>query len=162
MIYRKAPLQTPRLLLRIVAGAGAGVLLGTTACGSGDSGPQVHGVVPMTSSGSTVGGGLTGSLIMPDDAGSDAQEAVVVTGLSPAPPSDAGEEAAVVGGGVSPCHPCGAVVLPHDSGTEASDLHGVVPFNDGGFLGIVVMPGGGIQPAPDDAGQMMTGLVTDQ
>jgi len=146
MIYRKAPLQPPRLLLRIVAGAGAGVLLGTTACGSNETGHQVNGVVAM-----------------PDDAGSDAQEAVVVTGLSPAPPSDAGEDAsAVVGGGVSPCHPCGSVVLPQDSGTDASDLHGVVPFNDGGFLGVVIMPGGGIQPAPDDAGQMMTGLVTDQ
>jgi hypothetical protein len=98
----------------------------------------------MASSGSTVGGGLVGSLIMPD-AGSDAPEAVAVTGLSPAPPSDAGEEAAVVGGGVSPCHPCG-----------------VVPFDDGGVLGVVIMPGGGLQPQPEDAGQMMTGLVTDQ
>jgi hypothetical protein len=117
MIYRKAPLQPPRLLLRIVAGAGAGVLLGTTACGSDTS------------------GGVYGGVVMPGDAGSDAREAVVVTGLSPAPPRDAG-----------------------DAGEEAA----AVPFDDGGFLGVVVMPGGGIQPAPDDAGQMMTGLATDQ
>jgi|HubBroStandDraft_1064217.scaffolds.fasta_scaffold484023_2 hypothetical protein len=152
MIYRKTPLQPPRLLLRIVAGAGAGVLLGTAACGSNDSGHQVNGLVAMLSSGSNVGGGTQPNT--PDDSGSD--------GLSPAMPSDAGEEAAVVGGGVSPCHPCGAVVLPHDSGTDATDLHGVVPFDDGGVLGVVIMPGGGLQPAPEDAGQMMTGLVTDQ
>ncbi len=135
MIYRKAPPQPTRLLLRIVAGAGA--LMGATACGSGAP--------------------LNGIVNLPDDAGADAEtsDARVVTGVAPAPPgNDSGEEASTVGGGVSPCHPCGAVVIPpDDSGIDASELHGVVPFGDGGVLGVVVMPGGGIQPAPDDAGR---------
>jgi hypothetical protein len=135
MIYRKAPPQPTRLLLRIVAGAGA--LMGATACGSGTR--------------------INGSVILPDEVGADAEtsDARVVMGVAPAPSgNDSGEEASTVGGGVSPCHPCGAVAIPpEDSGTDASEVHGVVPFDDGGVLGVVAMPGGGIQPAPDDAGK---------
>jgi hypothetical protein len=144
MIYRKSPLQPTRLLLRIVAGAGAGVLVGATACGSDDSAHP--GIVVMPSSGSSVGGGLVGSVGLTEDSGADAREA------EPPDGDASGDEASTVGGGVSPCHPCGVVVMPHeDSGTDASQLHGVVPFGDGAVLGVVVMPGGGIQPAPDDA-----------
>jgi hypothetical protein len=40
-----------------------------------------------------------------------------------------------------------------DSGADVSHPVGVVPFNDGGFPGIVMMlVGGGILPAPEDAG----------
>jgi len=171
MIYRKAPPQPTRLLLRIVAGAGAGALLGASACGGDDSNHHVNGVVVMPSSGddsnhhvnglvvmpssgSTVGGGvITGVTTgVPSggspDAGKDAEKPV-----SPAPPDDSGAEAATVGGGVSPCHPCGVVIMPHDAGADAtSHPIGVVPFNDGGFPGIMIMPVG-VLPAPDDSGR---------
>jgi hypothetical protein len=38
-----------------------------------------------------------------------------------------------------------------DSGSDAAAAH-AIPFDDGGFLGIVISPGGGLQPAPEDGG----------
>ncbi len=159
MIYRKAPPQPPRLLLRIVVGAGASVLLGATACGSDNGpGPEGHGsVTNVPSSGSDVGGGFHGSVVMPDADGGDAASQMMTTGVAPGmpqgPEGDASEEASMtVGGGVSPCHPCGTVPLPEgDSGSDAAAAH-AIPFDDGGFLGIVISPGGGLQPAPEDGG----------
>jgi hypothetical protein len=102
MIYRKASPQPTRLLLRIVAGAGAGALLGATACGGDDS--SNHHI-------------LNGTLVMPSSGSSE--------------------------GGADVSHPVG-----------------VVPFNEGGISGIVIMPvGGGIQPEPEDAGHMLTGAL---
>jgi hypothetical protein len=94
---------------------------------------------------------------MPDADGGDAASQMIVTGVAPGMPQgaegDASEEASMtVGGGVSPCHPCGTVPLPEgDSGSDAAAAH-PIPFDDGGFLGVVISPGGGLQPAPEDGG----------
>ena len=64
MLYRKVPPSPPRLLLRIVATAGTGALLGAAACSS-------------TSSGSIAGGSITN---MPSD---DASNAVMGFGAYP-------------------------------------------------------------------------------
>ncbi len=67
MLYRKVPPSPPRLLLRIVATAGTGALLGAAACSS-------------TSSGSIAGGSITN---MPSDDASDASNAVMGFGAYP-------------------------------------------------------------------------------
>lgn len=50
MIYRKAPLHPPRMLLRVAAAAGATVVLGASACGS-TAGPGAPGFVGSSSEG---------------------------------------------------------------------------------------------------------------
>jgi len=131
MLYRKSSPNPPRLLLRIVATAGAGALLGSTACSS-SAGP--------------CGGGVCGTAILVPDSGLDAgtfdaqsadaaaeaeagQEpsgvglvsldagnsgepeaaTTVEGGLFPKPDAEAGSRPC--GGG-----PCGVVVMPHDAG----------------------------------------------
>ena len=89
MLYRKAPPTPPRLLLRIVATAGAGALLGMTACSSSSS----NGVGPSP----------------PTDAADEAEfdASPIVTGLVANPP----DATLACGGG-----PCGSVALPPDGG----------------------------------------------
>lgn len=45
MIYRKSPIQPTRLLLRVVAIAGAGALVNMAACGGEVAGNDWHGLV---------------------------------------------------------------------------------------------------------------------
>jgi hypothetical protein len=67
MMYRKAPPQPPKLLLRIVSAAGAGVLVGAAACG-GVADSQIYGSVVQTPDDSGHGVGSSGSS---GDAGGD-------------------------------------------------------------------------------------------
>lgn len=92
MHYRKSSPNPPRLLLRIVATAGAGALVGACSSGSG------------TESGHPCGSGFCGSAVMiPSDADVDGDAELRcgtgVCGSIGLPSSDAGE-ASVVGGGV--------------------------------------------------------------
>jgi hypothetical protein len=89
MLYRKAPPIPPRLLLRIVATAGAGALLGMAACSSSSS----NGVGPSP----------------PTDAADETEldASRIVTGLVANPP----DATLPCGGG-----PCGSVALPPDGG----------------------------------------------
>jgi len=144
MLYRKSSPSPPRLLLRIVATAGAGALVGGAACSSSEpTGP--------------CGGGPCGTVVLVPDSGLDAStpeaqsadaaaeaEAGYLTGVVPdgpgpsvdgpsgsVPAYDAGDsgepEAGTVVGLVrkpdaeaesGPCGggPCGSVVMPHDAG----------------------------------------------
>jgi len=123
MLYRKAPPGPPRLLLRIVATAGAGALLGFTGCSS-DSGSPVD-------SGSAVGpeGGLLpnvasdasddsapvvfsssgGIMIRPDD---DASPPDAEAGLDVSSPDAFDGSGDATDDATAPCHPCGVVVRP--------------------------------------------------
>jgi hypothetical protein len=110
MIYRKAPPQPGRLLLRVVAVAGAGAVAGAVACSSSSSGGSVGFV-----SGAVDGGG--------SDVGADQVVSGSSTGggfLAP----DGGEE---VGVG---CDGCGLVGL--DAATS-DVLNGLVPPPDSGI-----------------------------
>lgn len=118
MLYRKAPLQPTRLLLRVVAGAGAGALL---ACSSSSAGvaedPCTHGacdsgVVEASAEGGSDAhddvfyGSVDGS--PPAEGGSDAHDDHVVVGV--VPNGDGGQDASADG-------PVGVVVHP-DSGAD--------------------------------------------
>jgi hypothetical protein len=102
MLYRKAAPNPPRLLLRIVATAGAGALLGVAACSSSSS------------SGSTP--------LLPGDAADqgDFDANQIMTGVLPENP----DATLACGGG-----PCGIMVLPHPDGSagSASDAGGDAP-----------------------------------
>ena len=116
-LYRKSPPTPPKLLLRIVATAGASALLGVAACSDSTSGFHGVGVVdatppPDSGDDSTVGVGVVGSVAYLPDAGHD-------TGLP-------------CGTGV-----CGVVAMPHDAGEAGTDSG--LPCGIG-FCGTVVMP----------------------
>jgi hypothetical protein len=130
MIYRKAPPQPPRFLLKVVA-VGAGALLGV-ACGGTDA----MGSVAMPPSdagkdGATVGpcgGGPCGSVAMPTDAGEDADAYTwvgggVAVGVTPNP--EAGDEHEGVDAGFH-----GVIIAPQDSGSDEG-IH---------FPGIIIRP----------------------
>jgi hypothetical protein len=83
MLYRSRPVHPPKLLLRIVSAAGAGVLLGAAACSSSSGGGAPIGIDGGIDSGSPKTpadgsaedavlacghGGVCGVMIMPDDA----------------------------------------------------------------------------------------------
>jgi len=95
MLYRKAPPQPTRLLLRVVAVAGSGALLAAAACSSSSS----EGSVP-----------IAGTV----DGGSDQH---VVTGVMPNP--DGGDEHVVSGlvDGSTFDGPVGIIVHP-DAGQD--------------------------------------------
>ncbi len=98
MLYRKAAPNPPRLLLRIVATAGAGALLGVAACSSSSA----NGSSPIVPAADAA-----------DNGDLDANQ--IITGVLPSHP-----DATVLpcgAGGV-----CGLMVLPHDGdvGDEAS------------------------------------------
>jgi hypothetical protein len=96
MLYRKAPPTPPRLLLRIVATAGAGALMGMAACSS-----------------SSVNGLAADS---PADAADDADlldASPVFTGLLANP-----DATLPCGGG-----PCGSVALPPDGGDAGGPVY---------------------------------------
>jgi hypothetical protein len=120
MLYRKAPPQPTRLLLRVVAAAGAGAVLGVMACSSSDS----QGVVPIgggSVDGSAFEGGHDGAVgVTTNPEGGDEH---VVNGVVPNP--DASDDH-VVSGAVDAC--CG--VVPLDGGED-------------GPVGVVVHPDGG-------------------
>jgi hypothetical protein len=126
-IYRKAPLQPPRLLLRIVVTAGAGALLGTADCGGRDSVVTTHGSLAMPSSGASSGSVSSGSSAGQAHVGmmSGASSGIQVTG-SVRLPDDAGYQA-FPGSVVMPpsddagyfCCPGSATMPPSDAGDEA-------------------------------------------
>ena len=126
MIYRKAPPQPGRLLLRVVAVAGAGAVLGVVACSSSSSsGQPVGGVVPNHQDagvdsgdsgfmGATDGGGFeTGGFM----GATDGQVSDVLTGTVANPDGGACDEG------------CGLVGNPD---AEADVVTGVVVNPDGG------------------------------
>ena len=105
MLYRKASPTPPRLLLRIVATAGAGALLGMTACSSSSSngvGPNP----PTDAADEGVNLGVDGGVADLD----------AFMGLVAYP-----DATLACGGG-----PCGSVALPPDGG----DAGGLVPDAD--------------------------------
>jgi hypothetical protein len=138
MIYRKSPPSPPRLLLRVVATAGAGALLGAVACSSSSFNGTVPsadasddaafeldavatGVLPGHPDATMLacGGGACGIMAEPDDAGADActgpdcgVPGVIDAGpkeADGASPGDASDAA------TGPCHPfCGVVVRPDE------------------------------------------------
>lgn len=137
MLYRKSSPNPPRLLLRIVASAGAGALVSAAACSSSEpSGPCGGGpcgtVVLVPDSGvdpgppdaqsadvaaeaepgrGPCGGGPCGSVAIPPDAGDGGEpEAATVVGGGLFPKPDAEAEGGPCGGG-----PCGVIIMPHDA-----------------------------------------------
>ncbi|HLK40326.1 MAG TPA: hypothetical protein VKU41_26425 [Polyangiaceae bacterium] len=131
MLYRRSPLQSPRLLLRIVAGAGVGALVGAAGCSSSTSTPSPTDAGPAADapvSTGPCGGGVCGSMIMPSAEGGSTPEAGDGGSGSPAP-SDAAAEATLghpmgvlpfqpdaqgaCGGG-----PCGVMIMPRDGGID--------------------------------------------
>jgi hypothetical protein len=151
MLYRRTPRNPPTLLLRIVASAGAGTLIGMASCGGETSTANGSIALPTTSPSNTPG----------DDSGPPPVVGVggviLMCGNDPAlcpPPEDASEPV-----GVAPCSPCGVVVglvgggAPDSSGSfpDASvadvEVHGVVPLpEDAGYdahhvpIGVVIEP----------------------
>jgi hypothetical protein len=121
MLYRKAPPAPPRLLLRIVATAGAGALLGFTGCSSSSGSPVDSGSVVGPEAGlmanvpsdasddsaPTVNSSSGGIIVMPDDDASPADAEAGLDGSSP----DAFDGS---GDATGPCHPCGVVVRPDE------------------------------------------------
>lgn len=109
MIYRKAPVVPPKLLLRIAAGLGSGALLGFGACSSSNAGnDELRGsVANMADDASVVDGGCCGSSSSTpaappppgvrdydaesegEETGADATSMVMVTGIA-ALPEDSG------------------------------------------------------------------------
>jgi hypothetical protein len=166
-IYRKAPPQPPRLLLRIVATAGAGALLSTAACSDSGSNHPFNGLVGMPSSGASSGSATSGSSSgsTSGDSGASSGGPVGVTtgfyGSVTMPPDDAGHPPGVVvmpppedAGNDADHHPPGIVVMPpHDDAGPHCQPCGVVvmPSSDAGYEAATWV-GGGVQPAPDDAG----------
>jgi hypothetical protein len=134
MLYRRSSPTRPTLLLRI---AGAGTLLGATACG-GSTTAMGSVANPSPDSGAEaqaeMGSSSGGVMVMPPDAG-DAQgpcsSGSGVCGSAPIPP-DAGHPQGPGDGGFC----CGSVVLPPDAG----DAQGPC---GGGFCGSVIQPDGG-------------------
>ena len=127
MLYRKSPPTPPRLLLRIVATAGAGALLGVAACSSShavglsDSSPSdasdidaafdhdgsTPGLVPNPDAEVACGPSrLCGVVALPTDAGDGGESADAGDAGHGAAVSDAADD------GTSPCHPCGVIVNP--------------------------------------------------
>jgi hypothetical protein len=134
MLYRKSSPNPPTLLLRIVATAGAGALLGAAACRS--SAPGSVPIVPSDSGseaqGPCGGGGPCGTVVMPPDSGNEATVGggVVVSpdsGADAHVPPDAGNEATVGGG----------VLVSPDSGADAHGLCNPV-------CGLLIRPEGGL------------------
>jgi hypothetical protein len=113
MHYRKSSPNPPRLLLRIVAAAGAGAVVSACSSGSGQGGDQYHGVgsapaVPSDGGGEGGCNGFSecggGSAYVPPsmDAGADGDAELPcgtgVCGSIVSPPSDAGEASTIVTG----------------------------------------------------------------
>jgi hypothetical protein len=107
MVYRKSPPRPPRLLLRVVAAAGAGALLGATACSSNS---PIEGSLPAVPNDSGADHSAGGGVAPCADGGCG----IVV--------SPEGGDAEMVGGGV--------MVSP-EAGIDANPP-GVAPFPDSG------------------------------
>jgi hypothetical protein len=106
LIYRRTPPNPTKLLLRIVAGAGTGALVGMAACGS-----------------SEIMGSAVGSLH--DDAGADDGAVPQCLGLcGSGTEPDAGDSGSTVDAdeGGNPCanHVCGTIPAPEDAGGDAT------------------------------------------
>jgi hypothetical protein len=133
MLYRRSPITPPKLLLRIVAGAGVGTLVGVAACSSSGA----HGLAPTTPSETadasdndapflgcegvcgfvldqdacTVENGCepVGSLRVPPEAGEPDGDADAGPATDAA--SDAASDASSGDGSTGPCNPvCGIIV----------------------------------------------------
>jgi hypothetical protein len=129
MLYRKVAPNPRRLLLRIVATAGAGALLGVTSCASSEQ----HGLLPEAPQDAAVDGSSAchpcGSLANPpDDAEADASQ-VTPMGFVPCPTGVCGS---------APYSPDGG-----DAGAEAGpDAEALDAADDvvhcGGVCGVIV------------------------
>jgi hypothetical protein len=137
MLYRKAPPTPPRLLLRIIATAGVGALVGTAGCSSAaangtttlppsdasDDAPmmEVHGIVTNPDASDPCNGFPCGGFVVDPDASLACGDsrlcgAVILredAGDAMAP-EDAAEDAAPLEDASGPCHPCGVVVRPDE------------------------------------------------
>jgi hypothetical protein len=155
MLYRKSSPNPPTLLLRIVATAGAGALLGAAACGGSTAMGSI--AIPDSDAGrdaagpglpAPCNGGPCGSVVMPTtDSGEAGFVGFVGGGVVVNP--DSGSDSQV------PCNggPCGVVVMPHDAGEAATVGGGIVVSPDagadargpcgGGFCGVMIHPEGG-------------------
>jgi hypothetical protein len=118
MLYRKSPPTAPRLLLRIVATAGAGALLAMTGCSSSSS--EGSATTPPSDASA-------------DDAVTPVCGSGLVCGSLAAPPPDGGDSEDA--GATGPCggHVCGTIALPQDAGDlDAADGHAPVTGGDTG------------------------------
>jgi hypothetical protein len=150
MLYRRTPRNPPTLLLRIVAAASAGTVLGIASCG-GET--QVQGLLPLTEpsdaqvdDGSPLLGAVdsAGLVTNPGDDAAfmgftydpDAEVHGVVVHL----PEDA-SEADVVTGLIADAEVQGVAPLPEDAGADAHHI---------GVMGVVVVPhdGGSTHTCP--------------
>src|SRR6185437_12632253 len=121
MLYRKAPPQPSRMLLRVVAVAGASALLGATACSSSSGGSMNN--PEAGPDGMACGAeGVCGSVPEPDGGPMGAVDSGPV-GIG----VDGGIEVAVDGG----CHPCGVGPIPDDAG-DGGPPPGVAVMPDSG------------------------------
>ena len=121
MLYRSRPVHPPKLLLRIVSAAGAGVLLGAAACSSSSGGGAPIGLD---------GGIDSGSPETPADG--SAEGAVLVCGkgglcgsIAMLPDAEGAADVGAAGDGPLTCGHggvCGVMIMPDD----ASVVHGVV------------------------------------
>ncbi len=112
MIYRKTPPHPPRMLLRVVAAAGASaVVVGAGACGS-TAGPEAVGVIDSGSDWVTCANGCgivdggEGGIVQDAGGGGDAF-----------PPADARDE-------VRWCDACGVVDAGGEGGEEGGEAGG--------------------------------------
>jgi hypothetical protein len=146
MIYRKAPPQPPKLLLRIVSAAGAGVLVGAAACG-GVADSQIHGSVVQTPDDS-------GQTQTPDDSGNavgdeyQGGEGLIDSGFPDTGPEalpdvngfvvypDAGDATDMDVVGID----AGILISPDASDAGVSDANDVDSSNQCHVLGICIRP----------------------
>ena len=146
MLYRRAPRNPPTLLLRIVAAAGAGTVLGMAACGGETGAPGLLpvGSAPLTATSDAQaddGSAPLGAIDMPEDAGTQPfmgfvynPDAAVLHGLVHHP-EDAGSEDA--GTDAQPMGVItGVVVNPHDAGHDSGSTHTCPPLC-GVVIGVV-------------------------
>jgi hypothetical protein len=142
MLYRRSPLSPPKLLLRVIATAGVGTLLGVAACSSSSATPDSQnlgpegsaGIVPSDASDEEVTVGClgfcgiavqpdacgnpgcepSGSVYVPPEAG-EPDDASPVTDADAGPATDAASDASTDDGSTGPCHPvCGIIVHPDE------------------------------------------------
>jgi hypothetical protein len=113
MLYRKTPATPPRLLLRIMATAGTGALLGAAACGGVDSTSTGSPVSPVRDVADAQPTGDDGSITMGFVVG-------MPTGLLPLVRDAGGDATLACGTGF-----CGSAVMPPaDGGDAGADASG--------------------------------------
>jgi hypothetical protein len=154
MLYRRTPPNPPRLLLRIVATAGAGALLGVAACSSSSDSagpPGVAGFPPADAAddGESDANQIMTGIVANPDATIGCGGSLGVCGSVGYIPQDGGEDAnpdATGPCGESPCPMIdgGILVMPYDGGEGIVDAAILDATEDvahcGGFCGVIVHP----------------------